>query len=161
MAPREVLLDTNALLLPHQSKIDIFAELERLGFGRPLVPKGVLRELESVAATGNPRDRTAARIGMELATTRCEIIPDEVGEDLRRTSPSGGASVNAPGAFTRRSRKVLPGAGPVDDLLVKMAVERGLAVATNDKELKRRLKKVGVPLVYPRKKVLEMAGMEL
>lgn len=128
MAPREVLLDTNALLLPHQSRIDIFAELERLGFGRPLVPKGVLRELESIAAAGSPRDRTAARIGMELATTRCEILPGE---------------------------------GEVDDLLVKAAVERGLAVATNDKELKRRLRKVGVALVYPRKKTLEMAGMEL
>lgn len=143
MAPREVLLDTNALLLPHQSRIDIFAELERLGFGRPLVPKAVLRELEFIAAAGSPRDRTAARIGMELATTRCEILPDEVGEDLRR------------------SRKVLPGEGEVDDVLVKMAVERGFAVATNDKELKRRLKRVGTPLVYPRKKVLEMAGMEL
>lgn len=128
MAPREILLDTNALLLPHQSKIDIFAELERLGFGRPLVPKGVLRELESIAATGSPRDRTAARVGLELATTRCEILSGE---------------------------------GAVDDLLVKMAVERGFAVATNDKELKRRLKKAGVPLVYPRKKVLEMEGMEL
>ncbi len=123
MAPREVLLDTNALLLPHQSRIDIFAELERLGFGRPLVPKGVLRELESIAAAGSPRDRTAARIGMELATTRCEILPGE---------------------------------GEVDDLLVKTAVERGLAVAW-----KRRLRKGGVALVYPRKKTLEMAGMEL
>lgn len=128
MAPREVLLDTNALMLPHQSRIDIFAELERLGFGKPLVPKGVLRELESIAAAGSPRDRTAARVGMELATTRCEIIPGE---------------------------------GAVDDLLAKIALERGTAVATNDKALKRRLKKVGVPLVYPRKKVLELAGMEL
>lgn len=128
MTPREVLLDTNSLLLPHQSKIDIFAELERLGFGKPLVPKPVLRELEVIAARGEPRDRTAARIGMELATTRCEILPGE---------------------------------GEVDDLLVKMAVERGLAVATNDKELKKRLKKAGVPLVYPRKRVLEMAGERL
>jgi rRNA-processing protein FCF1 len=128
MPPREVLLDTNALLLPHQSRIDIFAELERLGFGKPLVVKGVLRELESIAATGSPRDKTAARIGLELATTRCEILPGE---------------------------------GAVDDLLVKVAVERGSAVATNDKGLKRRLKKVGVALVYPRKRVLEMAGVEL
>lgn len=140
MAPREVLLDTNALLLPHQSRIDIFAELERLGFGKPLVPKAVLRELGSIAATGSPRDRTAARIGMELATTRSEILPDEIGEDLRR------------------SRKVLPGEGTVDDLLVRLGAERGAAVLTNDKELKKRLKKAGVALVYPKRKTLEAAG---
>jgi len=125
VAPREVLLDTNALLLPHQSRIDIFAELERLGFGKPLVPKAVLRELGSIAATGSPRDRTAARVGMELATTRSEILPGE---------------------------------GRVDDLLVRLGAERGAAVLTNDKELKKRLKKAGIALVYPKRKTLEAAG---
>ncbi len=83
----KVLLDTNALMVPGQFRIDIFDELEGLGYRSFLVPRPVLFELEALASLADTRrDRTAARIGLELAG-RCEVVEatgvaDEVLVDL-------------------------------------------------------------------------------
>ncbi len=50
--------------------------------------------------------------------------------------------------------------GKVDDALVEMA-ERGAVIATNDKELKKRVLEAGGKIVYLRKKrILEVMGEE-
>jgi len=68
-----VLLDTNALLLPVQFGIDLFAELQRiLGSYSPLILEGSLRELERIGE-GKGRDAAAARVGHALAE-RCGVI---------------------------------------------------------------------------------------
>ncbi|HII05818.1 MAG TPA: DNA-binding protein [Methanotrichaceae archaeon] len=70
----KVLLDTNALMVPGQFGLDIFEELERLGYRRFLVPRPVLLELESLARRADSRrDRIAARIGLKL-TGGCELV---------------------------------------------------------------------------------------
>ncbi len=70
----KVLLDTNALMVPGQFRIDIFEELEALGYRRFLVPRPVLNELEALASLAESRrDRAAARIGLALAG-RCELV---------------------------------------------------------------------------------------
>ncbi|HOO53965.1 MAG TPA: DNA-binding protein [Methanothrix sp.] len=70
----KVLLDANALMVPGQFGVDVFGELERLGYRSFLVPRPVLRELVALAELADSRrDRTAARIGLALAEG-CEIV---------------------------------------------------------------------------------------
>lgn len=70
----KVLLDTNALMVPGQFGVDVFEELERLGYRRFLVPRPVLRELMAlVGLADSRRDRIAAKIGLALAEG-CEMV---------------------------------------------------------------------------------------
>ena len=70
----KVLLDANALMVPGQFGVDVFGELERLGYRKFLVPRPVIRELVALAGLADSRrDRTAARIGLALAEG-CEIM---------------------------------------------------------------------------------------
>jgi len=70
----KVMLDTNALMVPEQFGVDIFAELERLGYHQFLVPVPVLRELSGLAAFADSgKDRFAAKVGLALAE-RCEAV---------------------------------------------------------------------------------------
>lgn len=77
----KVLLDANALMVPGQFGVDVFEELERLGFREFLVARPVLLEIEALAGlAASRRDRTAARIGLQLAE-RCEIFEASGGAD--------------------------------------------------------------------------------
>lgn len=77
----KVLLDANALMVPGQFGVDVFEELERLGFRGFLVARPVLLEIETLAARADSRrDRIAARIGLQLAE-RCEILEASGGAD--------------------------------------------------------------------------------
>ena len=75
----QVILDTNALMVPEQFGVDIFSELPRLGYVQWLVPASVLGELRSLASKANKgADKVAARVALGLAE-RCEAV----GEDAR------------------------------------------------------------------------------
>jgi len=74
----KVILDTNALMMPEQFGVDIFSELQRLGFLECIVPKPVLRELESLTIKADKgRDKTSARVGLGLAH-QCKIMDTAV-----------------------------------------------------------------------------------
>ncbi len=76
----KVILDTNALMTPEQFGVDIFSELQRLGFVECLVPKPVLRELKLLTTRADKGlDKTAARVGLGLAE-QCKIIDTTVGD---------------------------------------------------------------------------------
>ncbi len=70
----KVILDTNALMTPEQFGVDIFSELQRLGFVECLVPAPVLRELKLLTTRADKGlDKTAARVGLGLAE-QCKVI---------------------------------------------------------------------------------------
>ena len=69
----KVIIDTNGLMIPGQFGIDIFSELEHLGFFSYIVPSASVKELERIASTGRSRDRVAAKIALSLLD-RCTII---------------------------------------------------------------------------------------
>lgn len=70
----KVLLDTNALLMPVQFKIDIFEEIrEILGNCRIITIDEVMDELKGIAK-GSGKDASAARFGSLLAS-RIEVVP--------------------------------------------------------------------------------------
>ncbi len=70
----KVILDTNALMVAEQFGVDIFSELQRLGFIQCLVPVPVIRELKMLATKADKgRDKIAARVGLGLSE-QCRIM---------------------------------------------------------------------------------------
>jgi hypothetical protein len=116
----KVIADTSFLMIPGIFKVDIRKELDRLIERRYeiLVPKPVVAELERLIKEGTPRERVAAKIGMEI-TKRGRIV--EVGKNA-------------------------------DDAIVELANGKDVAVGTTDAGLKKRLRKIGVLVIFLRQK---------
>jgi rRNA-processing protein FCF1 len=69
----KVIIDTNALMIPIQFNVDIFDELQRLGFDEFVVPKAVLDELDTLVERSRGKDKMAAKVARSLAD-RCEAV---------------------------------------------------------------------------------------
>ena len=127
-----IILDSSALFVPLQFKIDIFEEVKRL-LNRNLqffLLSPIQRELEELRERGSPKMRKNASYALKLAE-RCVFF--EIDEKI---------------------------AGSPDDAVVQMACEWNCAVFTNDKELRKRLRNINVPVIYVRQKShLEIDGM--
>lgn len=125
-----VILDSNALFIPLQFKIDIFQELKRLlnrNF-EPILISPVKHEVEKLAETGSPKMQKRAAYALELAE-ECRLI------------------------------EVDAKPGPADDAIIKAAHELHSAVLTNDMQLRKRLRNINVPVIYVRQKShLEIDG---
>jgi rRNA-processing protein FCF1 len=128
----KVILDSNALFVPLQFKIDIFDGLEQLlkrNF-KLIVLSPVKRELKALAKRGSPKMRKNASYALKLAE-KCTYV-----------------EVDAPASAL------------TDDVIVKVAGEWKAGVFTNDRQLKQRLRDISVPVIYVRQKSrLEIDGM--
>ena len=128
-----VLLDTNILMLIGRG-IDIFTQIEELLDTKPeyYVIEPVVKELEKIIAHGGVKERKAAKLALELVKKKCRIIEISLSPDKS-----------------------------VDDLLLEIALREGFIVATNDRELRRRLREAGIPEIYFReeKQLLEAQGV--
>jgi len=128
----KVILDSNALFVPLQFKIDIFSDLSRLlnrSFELILLSP-VKRELKALAKKGSPKMRKNAFYALELAE-KCKYVEVDV-----------------------------PASTLTDDIIVKIAKEWSYPVFTNDRQLKKRLRNISVPVIYVRQKSrLEIDGM--
>jgi rRNA-processing protein FCF1 len=124
----KVLLDTNALMVPEQFGVDIFSEMQRLGYMDCIVPEPVLKELQYLTKKAHKgHDKLAARVGLGLAE-RCNVVSSGVDADAA---------------------------------LEALAVQENAAVFTNDKELKKRLIRRGITVIYLRQgRYLEAAKKE-
>jgi len=127
--PRQIVLDTNFLLIPAQFGVDIFSEIDRVcAFRHKIaVMEGTLKELEHLAAMGTAPEKREARLAQGLVRSyRPKVIPME-GMD-------------------------------VDAALLELPPEEAI-VATQDQALKRKLMERGIPLLVLRKeKQLELIG---
>lgn len=131
----EVILDTNFLLIPGRFKLDIFEELNRiLNFAhRVVVSDGTLRELENLKAYAKKgADKQAAKLALDLLVAK------------------GIGVIEQPDMS-------------VDDFLVQHASaavgDDKVFIATQDAELKQRLRSVQVPVIVMRQRNhLEMIG---
>lgn len=75
-----IVLDTNALMMPAQFNVDLFEGLrELIGSFTALVPAEVVYELRGLSA-GQSKKSAAAKFGLTLAQ-RCRILP-EIDEDI-------------------------------------------------------------------------------
>jgi len=80
MPDLRVIADTNFLMIPGLFGVDIFGELDRITERkyRLLVPKPVVEELKEIAAEGSPRERSAARIALDiLLLSGAEVVDIE------------------------------------------------------------------------------------
>jgi rRNA-processing protein FCF1 len=128
----KVILDSNALFVPLQFKIDVFSDLKRLlnrSFELILL-SSVKRELEVLARKGSPKMRKNASYALKLAE-KCRYVEVD-----------------------------FPASALTDDVIVKVAEEWKSPVFTNDRQLKQRLRDISVPVIYVRQKSrLEIDGM--
>jgi rRNA-processing protein FCF1 len=127
-----VIRDSNALFVSLQFKIDVFNDLKRL-LNRSfelILLSPVKRELEALAEKSSPKMRKNASYALKLAE-KCKYV-----------------EVDAPASAL------------TDDVIVKIAKEWKAAVFTNDRQLKKRLRDISVPVIYVRQKSrLEIDGM--
>jgi len=119
------LIDTNGFMIPVQFGVDIFSELNRLGFSRFLTASAVLRELTHLSQTVSGSDKAAVRIALQLAQ-KCQIIDDS------------------------NSNSTLQSSSYADDILFNYAVNNSIAVLTNDVQLRQRLTQKGIPVISMR-----------
>lgn len=128
----KIILDSNALFVPLQFKIDVFEELKMVlnrNFEFVLLSP-IRRELEKLAEKGSPKTRKNASYALKLAE-KCRLV--EVNEKY---------------------------VGSPDDVIVQMAREWNCPVFTNDRQLRKRLRNINVAVIYVRQKSrLEIDGM--
>lgn len=126
---RIVLLDTNFLLIPSQFGVDVFAELDKVCAGyAPAVLGLTVSELEKLTTDSatSLKDRRAAKMGLQLIKAK---------------------AVRVLGTY----RKVFKSADKAV-LEFASASNKDVIVATQDRELKRRLKDMGVKVAVLRQK---------
>lgn len=126
----KVVIDANFFFVPSQFKLDIFEELANL-LNRRFEP--ILLSSTKKELQGltesTPKIKKQALLALKFAE-KCNFVP--VDKDSLET---------------------------YDDVIVRVASEWKTPVATNDKELRRRLREKGVPVIFLRqKRRLEMEG---
>jgi len=123
----KVVLDTNLLLAIYQFRIDIFQELNRImdqKYTVCIIDKTV-QELEKLINKSGLSDRRAAKFALSVIKKK----------DLK---------------IIRTEDSAIGKDESVDDLLVKL--EDDCIVATQDKNLKKRLKEAGIKVITIRQK---------
>ena len=130
--PVKVILDSNFLMAPFQFHVDVFEELEYLLQKKIDFIVPSAVKLELTSISSRGGEGAAeASLALQLAS-RCRVV-----------------DVNLKPQET------------VDDAIVKAAQKLGAVVATNDIELKKRLRDINIPVVYLREKSkLEVEGIE-
>lgn len=124
-----VMFDSNFLFIPSQFQLDVFEEITNLLSRRfePVLLSPTHRELQKIAEKGSPKMRKQASLALKLAE-KCRLIHIE--KDLEETH---------------------------DDVIVRVATQWRCPVATNDRELRKRLRNRGVPVIFLR----QMCRLEL
>jgi rRNA-processing protein FCF1 len=127
---RRVILDSNFLFIPFQFRIDIIEELESLtGKLDVVVLSTTVEELERLSRKGSDKTKRRALAALKL-TERCTVVNVERGPTET-----------------------------YDDVILRKAKEWKCAAATNDRELRKRLRKEIIPVIYLRQKQrLELEG---
>ena len=135
-------MDTNALLIPGIFGIDIFEELERLGYMHIIVPRMVLNELDQLRrrpAGLKGKERMAANVGYSLIQNYTQQTSGQERVPLRCT-----VTLAEPEAEEAGEVK------DTDEMIATLAQKRKAAVLTNDEELQTKLSQAGIVTVYLR-----------
>lgn len=120
--PIQILVDTNFLMVPIRFGVDYQAEIERIIEASFILvtTPAVVDELKQLKKSVKIGEQKEINFALNLAEKI--IIIDEI---------------LAPGE-------------KVDDQLIRIAQREGCVVATTDSELRRRLRRAGLPVIYLR-----------
>jgi hypothetical protein len=127
----KVILDSNAFFVSLQFKLDIFEELKKLLAKNyeAILLSPVRQELEKLAKKGTPKMRKKASYALKLSEKCTYVQLDE-------------------------NSAITP-----DDAILKVAQKWKSPVFTNDRNLRKRLRNINVPVIYVRQKSrLEING---
>jgi rRNA-processing protein FCF1 len=126
MKKKQIIIDTNFLLIPGQFMVDIFSEIDRI-INEPyelcVVDKS-LKELEKLTEAGKTKDKAAAKLAIILSRQK----------NLKTLQSS-----------------ILQLSSYADDVIVKKA-DKNTYVATQDKALRERLRAKGAKIIGLRQK---------
>ena len=127
----KIILDSNFLFVPAQFRLDVFEAMTTLVNQKyePIVLSTTKNEVGKLAKRDAPKLRKQAQMALKLAE-KCRLVDVE-----RKRGETN------------------------DDVIVRVAAQWECPVATNDSELKRRLRDISIPVVYLRQKSrLELEG---
>jgi rRNA-processing protein FCF1 len=126
-----VILDSNFLFVPFQLQIDIFEEIRnKIGNIEFIVLSTTLQELEILGKKRSYKLSRQASSAFKLAN-RCKIVKVE-----KKPEES------------------------YDEVILRKAQEWNYIVATNDMDLRKKLRTEGIPVLYIRQKShIEMEGI--
>jgi len=173
-----VVVDTNAFFIPEVFGVDIFSELERLGYTEILVPAEVLSELERLRRKRGLKGREKRALNVALALIQKYAAETKKAEEAervreRRGEADGGACGATSGGEMRRrifSVRILRASGErgaekteqlageggenlrksTDEAIEEIALRERAAVLTLDEDLRRRLRKKGILTIHLR-----------
>lgn len=130
--PVKVILDSNFLMIPFQFHIDIFQEIEYLLQKKvDFIVPSAVKQELTSISARGGEGSSEASLALQLAS-RCRVV--EVSLHPEET---------------------------VDDAIVKAAQKLSAVVATNDIELKKKLRDMRIPVVIMRdKSKLEIEGVD-
>lgn len=119
-----VILDSSFLFIPSQFEIDIFEELATVLNRRfePVILSPTYKELQKIAGSGTTKLCRQATLALKFAQ-KCRKI--DVEKDNTESH---------------------------DSMIVRVASGMECCVATNDRALRRRLRRINVPVIYLRQK---------
>jgi rRNA-processing protein FCF1 len=126
-----VILDANFLFIPLQFNVDIFDELSKLLNRRyePVILSSTQKELEGLAESSSQKTQKQALLALSLAK-KCSLVNIEKSHNES-----------------------------YDDVIVRIASKWKVPVGTNDRDLRKRLRKNGIPVIFLRqKRRFEMFG---
>jgi uncharacterized protein len=127
----KIIFDTNFLFVPIKFHIDVVSESENLLDQRidPLLISPVLDELQRMIARSSVKMAKEAGVALEYAK-RLRFVEVDSKHDEK-----------------------------TDDVILRISEEWQCIVATNDSELKKRLRDIKVPVIYLRERSrLELSG---
>jgi rRNA-processing protein FCF1 len=127
----KIILDSNFLLVPAQFKLDIFEGIMIIlnQNYESIVLSTTVDELRSLMKRGAPKLQKQAEMALIFAE-KCDLV--NVDREQGETN---------------------------DDIIIRMAKQMKCLVATNDSELRKRLRNISIPVVYVRQKSrLELEG---
>ena len=130
--PLKIIVDSNALFVPLQFKIDVFTDLERILKKNVelILISPVKNELEMLTKKKSPDIVKKAKFALSIAS-KCTYIK----------------------VLEKRLE-------PTDDAILRIAKQWNSPVFTNDKALKKKLRDISVPVIYVRQKSrLEIDGL--
>jgi rRNA-processing protein FCF1 len=113
----EVLIDTSSIIYSFYLKKDIFSNIEDLGF-TPLLISSVVEELRKIAKR-NSKYAVAARYALRVIEER------KKGKRI----------------------KIIRTKGNADEAIQRIAKKKKIRVCTNDKQMKKRIKKLGLEIL--------------
>lgn len=155
MRREEIIVDTNALLIPGKFGLDIFEELARLGYRHVIVPKMVVNELkklkeregESGGEGEGPRLTGKEKMAVNVGYSLLQKYVDTTISEQKRVS---GYRFRCTVTIEEGEKKGENGERMTDELIIALAAERKAAVLTNDRRLRTKLSEAGIVTVYLR-----------